>query len=189
MLTLILGLFSSTGFGAIVGLLGGMVNRVLDLKTKSMDREAKKDDNAHEILLRKEDKEIMLAEYAQKEKIADIENVGKQIETDAAVEIEGYKALKDSYKFAVPTSADGWVDKASKAVRPFLTMCFFGLTIYVFVVINSLMRELNVAPSPEKIVEIWIKTIEWFLFQAGVAVGWWFAMRPNRNSVKGDSHG
>lgn len=183
MLTVILGLLSSTGFGSVIGLAGGMVNRFLDLKTKAMEMEFKKIDNAHELSIRDKDKEIMLAEYEQRGKIADKENIGKQIETDGVVEAAGYNAMAESYKFALPTSKDGWVDKVSKTVRPLLTLCFFGLTIYVFAVINALMKELGVAPSPEKIVEIWIKIIEWFMFQAGVAIGWWFAMRPNRNSI------
>jgi hypothetical protein len=173
MLEIILGIFSSSGVGSIVGLVGGYFNRKLDLQAKEMDIADKANERAHEINKLNAEKEYMLQEAAAKLQVATVEG-------DAKVEAAGYDAMAASYGFAATTSADGVVDKFSKIVRPLLTLFLFFFSIYVFYRINELVNQLGAPPDPQQVVKIWMQTIEWVLFQTGVCVGWWFAMRPGR---------
>jgi hypothetical protein len=166
MIALILSLLSTSGFGSIIGLIGGLINRKFDAQDKANERKFELD---------KMDKEAVLmeAEWKHKTEVA-------TIEAEATVESSAYQALAKSYDFAATSTEDGWVDKASKVIRPLLTIAFFIFTCYVFYKINEMMIALKVTPSPDEILTIWKTCIEWILFQAGVSIGWWFAMRPGK---------
>ena len=166
MLEIILALFSSSGVGSIVGLIGGLANRWADYKFKEQDRE-------HELRTMDKDLEFMKTEYEQRVKVT-------SIEADAAVETAGYEAMAESYNYARPTNEDGIIDSISKVIRPLLTLCFFFFSVYIFYTINSMIQAVGLEPSIDQVFVMWKSSIEWILFQAGVAIGWWFAMRPGR---------
>ena len=165
MLTLLLSLLGSSGFGSLLGLLGGVLNRFIDYKYKKQDQD-------FELAKLDKQREFMKDEYQARLDVATVEAEGE-------VEKAGYNALAASYSFAVPTAADGWVDKASKLVRPFLTICFFFFTLYIFGKISSLIGGFEKLTQTE-LISIWKTVIDWVLFQAGVSIGWWFAMRPGK---------
>jgi len=169
----LLAIFSSGGFGSLVGLVGGYFNRKLDLQAKGLEYADKDKQRAHELAKQNADLEFMKAEYTQRLQVANVE-------ADAEVEVAGYGAMGKSYQFAAPTSADGWVDKASKVVRPLLTIGFLLFTIYVFMKVQTLVNELQVQPDQTQVFKLYVTLIEWATFQAGVCIGWWFAMRPGR---------
>ena len=176
MLEVILGIFGSAGFGSIAGLVGGYFNRKLDLQVKKIDLEDHNAQREHELKQRDKDLEIMKVESANKIQVATIEG-------DALVEAKGYDAMAESYKFAVPTPADGLVDKFSKLVRPVVTLLFLVFTFIVYREVQHLMDALSIAPTPEQVLKVYIMIIEWVLFQAGVCTGWWFAMRPGKSPI------
>lgn len=180
MLEIILGVLGSGGFGSIMGLVGGFMNRRLDLEVKKLEIETKRADQAHDLARMDKEKDFMLAEMGQKNRIADKELEGEKAKADAEVETAGYGAMTESYKFAAPTAADGLVDKMSKAVRPLLTLLFFIFTCVIFWQVQQLVSALQVAPTPEQVFKVYVMLIEWALFQAGVCIGWWFAMRPGK---------
>lgn len=173
MLEVILGILGSGGFGSVLGLAGGYLNRRLDLQVKQLELTDKQAG-------RKFNLEYAQAEYAQRLQIADKELTGKQVDADAGVEVAGYGAMENSYSFAAPTAKDGWVDKFSKLVRPLLTLAFFGFSCVIFWEISKLVAQLPEPMPMDDAVKLWFLIIEWVLFQAGVCIGWWFAMRPGR---------
>ena len=166
MLALLLSLLSSAGFGSIIGLAGGIINRFIDIKAKAGEREFE---------LQKLDKErdYMKEEYNARNQIATIEG-------EARVESSAYAAMADSYKFAAPTSSNDLVDKSTRIIRPLLTVCFFIFTCIVFGYVTSLIIDLKASLTPAEILTLWKQIIEWIFFQAGVSIGWWFAMRPGK---------
>jgi hypothetical protein len=166
MLTFLLSLLSSSGFGSFLGLAGGLLNRWADYKFRAKDQE-------FEILKMEKEKEFMIAESEHRFKVAVVEAEGK-------VEEAGYEAMTASYNFAVPTKDDGVIDAISKLVRPLLTILFFVFSVYVFYRINLLI-EAKAELTSEELLSLWKSCIEWILFQSGVAIGWWFAMRPGRS--------
>lgn len=180
MLSIILGILGSGGFGSIVGLVGGFLNRKQDLAVKKLELETRKVDREYELARLDKEREYMTSEYGMKLRIADKEVEAEKAKADAAVEVAGYGAMTESYKFAAPTPEDGLVDKISKVVRPLLTIAFFIFTGVIFYQVQLLVNALAVAPTPEQVLKLYIMLIEWVLFQAGVCIGWWYAMRPGR---------
>jgi len=181
MLETILGILGSGSVGSIVGVVGGYMNRKLDIEVHKIDIEDNKAKRENDLLKMDKEKDMMQAKYAMRVQVADKENEGKKIEGDTAVEVAGYGAMEKSYDFAKPTAADGWVDQLSKTIRPLLTILSVVFAAYVFVRVNTLLLSLSVAPDPAQVIKIWVTVIEWVLFQTGVIVGWWFAMRPGKS--------
>lgn len=173
MLDIILGIFGSGGFGSLVGIIGGYFNRKLDLEGKKIDLEDHKLQRSHELEKQEADRKYMESEYAQKIQVS-------SIEAEAAVEVAGYGAMAESYKFAAPTSQDGWVDKFSKAVRPVITLCFLLGSTIIFWELQQKINTLEIVTAIE-LGSLYKMVIEWILFQAGVCIGWWFAMRPGKS--------
>lgn len=166
MLTLLISLFGSSGFGALLGIAGGLANRYMDQRSKAADQSFE---------LQKMDKEaaIMKEEWAGRVQVAGIEAEGK-------IEAAAYGAMASSYGFAATDRSDGLVDKVSKVLRPLLTFLFFCATIYIFVEVSALVEELQLRPSTEEVWSLYKYIIYWIFFQAGTAIGWWFAMRPGK---------
>jgi hypothetical protein len=165
MITTILTLFSSGAFGSLVGLIGGYFNRKLDIQAKKLEYE-------HD--LNKMDKDLlyMKAEYEERTKIATIETEGK-------TEVAGYNAMSESYAYA-PITGDSWTDRFSKLIRPMITAAFFFFSVYIFYQVSKYVTVESF--SQEGLVKLYTTCIEWVLFQAGVSIGWWFAMRPGKVS-------
>ena len=173
MLSIILGIFGSGGFGSIVGLVGGYLNRKLDIEGKKIDLEDHKAQREHDLLRQEADRKYMESEYAQKIQVAGIETEGK-------IEVAGYSAMENSYGFAAPTPADGWVDKVSKLVRPFITLALLLGTTIIFWQVQQLVDKSAMATQAE-VIALYKEVIEWIIFQAGVTIGWWFAMRTGKS--------
>ena len=57
MLSILTSILGSTGFGALLGAVGGIANRFVDIKLKSMELEAQKVRNEHGLALRDKDLE------------------------------------------------------------------------------------------------------------------------------------
>jgi len=164
----LLSLLSSGAVGSLVGLIGGYFNRKLDLQAKDKD-------HAFELAKLDKDLEFMKTEYEQKTRVATIE--GETAET-----VAGYNAMAASYSYA-PITGDSGIDKFSKIIRPILTLAFFVFTLYIFIQVSSLV---NTNPiTQEEVAKVYQTLVEWVLFQAGVSIGWWFAMRPGKTPIGG----
>lgn len=181
MLSIILGVLGSGGFGSIIGLFGGAVNRFIDLKAKALDLQDKVNERVQELLRMDKEREYMSAEYAMRLQVADKETEKAGVVADGAVEVAGYAAMGESYKFAATTSEDGWVDSFSKLVRPLITLAFLLFSLYIFYNVSLLVAETKAVPDATAALKLYLMTIEWVLFQAGVCIGWWFAMRPGKH--------
>ena len=164
MITALIALFSTSGIGAIIGALGGLANRWLDLRSKQMDLEDKKAERAHQL-------SILEKEIAGQAQVASIEG-------EAKVEASAYAAMGDSYKADKATYGIKIVDGIRGLVRPFITAVFLAIIIYIKYRVFKVMDSGDVKLSADQVFEI----IRWTLFEASVVIGWWFAMRPSGNS-------
>ena len=117
MLTALAALFSTTGIGAIIGALGGLANRWLDLKSKQMDLEDKKAERAHQL-------SILEKEIAGQAQVASIEG-------EAKVEASAYEALGASYAADKATYGIKLVDGIRSLMRPAITFAFMFIVLYV----------------------------------------------------------
>lgn len=174
MLSAILGILGSAGFGSIFGAIGGIANRWMDMKAKRLEMEAKAQDNAFE--LEKLDKQ---REYAAQEAAARLQIT--QVQTDGLVETAGYQAMEKSYETLRPTGI-GWIDAISQLVRPFLTAAFFVFMVYMWVEMHSRMTAFLAITdqTPVDLMNLYVDITKGIAFQAFACLGWWFAMRPGK---------
>lgn len=171
MLAGILSLMGSSGFGALVGWVGGLLNRFVDYKTKRLDLEAKKLDQQHELNLRDKDMEAARLEADRAVKVATIEGA-------TTVEQAAYEALAGSYKADRATYGIRGVDAIRGIVRPALTAVLAGAALYINYVALELLTEAWPSLSTAEKTKFSFMAVEWVLFQASVCIGWWFANRP-----------
>ena len=175
-MTILLGiikLLGSAGFGTIFGGVMGLFHRKQDLDLKKLELQDAANQRKHELDMRDKDAAIMVQEWAGRTKVAEAEGA-------AAVDVESFKALGESYKFAQP-------DKGSKMaafssfVRPFISLGYFVLTsvggawilYYAFTVRGLALKD-------DQLFEIVMYVISWVAFMGGATIGWWFAMRPGK---------
>ena len=163
----LLGVLGSSGFGAILGALGGLANRWMDFKTKTLEIEIRKLDHAHEKDMRVLDYHAMKMEVEGKVQVASIEG-------QAQVEAAGYSALSESLKHDAKIPGTPITNFLRAMVRPLITTVFLALICYINYRVALLLDTRPELLTDAAILEI----IRWTLFQASVVLGWWFAMRP-----------
>lgn len=163
MLSVILSLLSSTGFGTLFGGIMGLLNRKTDLKYKQLELADKEKQREHELKQREMDLKLMVQESQAKIEVAEMEG--------------SFKALEKSYEFAQP-EAGSKMATFSSFVRPFVSLAYFlissvgcGYILYYSVHIAG------VAFSTEQWYALTMFVIEWVFFMASTCIGWFYAMR------------
>jgi hypothetical protein len=173
-MTILLGiikLLGSAGFGTIFGGLMGLLHRRQDLDLKKIELQDAQNQRAHELAMRDKDAAIMAQEWAGRTRVAEVETAG-------AAEVEAFKALSESYKFAQPERGSKMA-AFSSFIRPFISLGYFLLTSfggawilwYAFTVRGLVLTN-------EQLFEIVMYVIAWVAFMGGATIGWWYAMRP-----------
>lgn len=164
-------LLGSAGFGTIFGGVMGLFNRKIDLEAEKLKYKDAESQRAHELSLRDKDAAIMDKEWAGRLKVAEAEGA-------AATEVEAFKALGESYKFALPEKGSRMA-AFSSFVRPFISLGYWLVTsagsawilYYAFAVVKIQL-------STEQWFELVMYVIAWIAFMGGATIGWWYAMRP-----------
>lgn len=169
MITFLVSLLSTSGFGAIIGWIGGLTNRWMDYKTKTLDIQMQQNQFAHEQSMRDKDLEALQVEVNGKMEIASLEAATKSEEA-------GFDALKASYAHD-SSFGSGRIDGFRKLVRPIITAAFMALILYINYCVWYKLDSVSTL-TREDIMEI----IRWTLFEASVVIGWWFAQRPSEQS-------
>lgn len=179
-------LFGTSGFGALMGWLGGLANRWFDLKSKSMDMEILKIKNEQELLIRDKDLEQIKFEWESRSKVAQIEGEAKVAEAakvaEGAIESAAYAALSASYSNDKATYGIMFIDGVRGLIRPLITLIFTGIAIYINAEIMYLLTDTWATLSQVDKVKLVFTVVDWMLFQTSVVVGWWFANRPGRQT-------
>lgn len=173
-MSILIGLLSSSGFGSLVGWVGGWLNRRVDLETK-------KAEYAYNLDNRDKDLAELKEEVAGRVAVADREVETARVNANGVIESAAYNAMAESYKEQA-TKLGGkwaWVDAYSKLIRPLVTTIFVvvSLTISAYIVYKALNAGVTFTVEDWK---EWITyVVHWVFFQAGVVIGWWFANRPS----------
>lgn len=172
MLATLTSILGSTGFGALLGGLGGVANRFIDIKLKSMELEAQKVRNQHELDMRDKDLAQVQAEWDSREKIATIEGEAKA--SDAA-----YGAMAASYGADKASYGIKGVDGLRGVIRPLITLLFTGYTMYLVTMLNYYAPRAAITPT------LFADTVAWVFFETSVVVGWWFGARAGTQKTFG----
>lgn len=185
MLSLIISLFSSSGVGSLIGWVGGLLNRRVDLAAKQAEYN-------YNLQMRDKDFAETQAEVAGRIAVADkaVEeakvvaegNVQAAVATaEGITEQAAYNAMAESYKEQAQTLGGkwSWVDAVSKLIRPLVTIIFViaSLVISIYIVGKAIQGGVVFSVDDWK---DWVTyVIHWVFFQSGVVIGWWFANRPS----------
>lgn len=173
-MTIILGLIKligSAGFGTIFGGVMGLFHRKADMQMKEIELKEANAARAHELAMRDKDAAIMAQEWAGRTRVAEVEAAG-------AAEVEAFKAMQESYKFAQPEKGSKMA-AFSSFVRPFISLGYFVITsagsawilYYAFYVAR-------VELTQDQLADLVMYVISWVAFMGGATIGWWYAMRP-----------
>ena len=169
-------MLGSNAIGSVIGWFGGFLQRKQDLAGKKLDLEFESKKLIHEIDLRRIDIEIMDREIAGKEKIA-------SIETDGQVAVAQLQSITEGQK--VQFEGDGKMAAFSKFIRPAITLWF----VLASSILAGAIIYLGVTNGVNFTITQWADWVEyamvWVFFQAGVTIGWWFAMRSGQPPTLG----
>lgn len=166
MLSVILGLLGSSGFGTVFGGLMGWLNRKSDLAYKKLEYDDKAKQREHELKMHEFAAQLAKDEIEGKIKVADMEG--------------SFKAMAKSYEFAVP-------DKGSKMatfsafIRPFISLSYFLVTsIFCTAVLYYAFKIAGVYFDQEQWYALTMFVLNWIFFMASTSIGWWYAMRAGK---------
>lgn len=170
MLDTILGIFTSSGLGAIVGLLGSWLTKREERRTL----ELKYDFDVKMAELRKSEAEM---EFNHELAIADKQIEKTEIEGEIKVEeaelnafLEGLKEQQQLYKIK-------FVDAVRGLMRPVITIYLLIIATYITYKINSHVG--ISAVDKAELLAVFKDTIAQIMFLVTTAIAWWFGSRPS----------
>ena len=152
----LLDLFSNSGFGALIGAVGGYFQ-------KKEERALFKEQCAHAL-------SMLNAKTAATLQLADKEIEGRKVDGILAVE----KVEAESFKESV-SAANG----EYKWVRPFISIYLIVLTTYISWYVFDLAETVEVFTSAEVVGLVKLVVLQ-VLLLTSVAIGWWFAARTSK---------
>mgnify|MGYP000890653846 CR=1 FL=1 len=169
---MMLELLSTTGFGAVLGWVGGMVNRYFDLKMKDKEILLLEKTQAHDLAKLDKEREFMQAEAAQKLQVLQTEGEQKVVQL-------GYESLNQSYDNDKATYGGGLVDQIRGVIRPCATALYGAASLFmVATILYYAFFVFNISFTAEQMFKMATASIQWVFFMAEMVVGWWFGSRP-----------
>ncbi|MCA2910117.1 MAG: hypothetical protein IM328_12315 [Microcystis sp. M034S1] len=174
MLSAILAILGSSTVGSLIGGIFAFLNKKADIEIRRLDQ-------AHELELRKEDRELAKVEAEGKLQVAVAEAEGS-IESARMTAI-GQAHAADTLDADEIKSAKGWAwlliltDVYRRLIRPNLTLVLVGMALYL----NWLLVELLGAGwgtlSKQQQYEAAMQAFAWITGQASAVIGYWFVSR------------
>lgn len=203
MLALLGGLLSSVMSGGATGLLGILIQRFFDAKSKAQDIEVIALNHKNALDLKEMEIKTVAREWEGREAVAQREAEGVAAQAQAeehAREVEadssnyGRSIDNDKATYSAPDAQKknkwlavmmGSVDFIRGITRPALTMYLVVLTHIMFNWARQIAAEKGVTLTAVEVKEIIMTIITTLLYLATVAVVWWFGTRPPaRSSAK-----
>lgn len=171
MITGILSAVGSALAGGGTGLIGSVVQKVVDLKVKKL--EIRRD-----ISLRKIDIEELQMEISRDVDIAETEADAEKDVARSTMRTESFKADKATYGDKL-----WFVDAIRGVMRPSMTIYAIGLMTWLAVEVYQFMDSFSILPHDE-VVAMWMIIIDSIIYLATTSFTWWFGTRPDRSTAK-----
>jgi hypothetical protein len=165
MIAALVGIFTSSGFGALIGLLGGWLTR----KEETKNLKAKYDYEVKMADLRRQEMEV---EAKMQIKVVETEGAIQQDIVDGEAFLESLKEQKRGYGIKV-------VDAVKGLMRPFITLYVLAIATFIIINIGRIVGGLN-AFDFDQLINIYKSVIAEILFICTTAITWWFGSRPSR---------
>jgi len=172
--------------GGLTGLLGTVIAKVADFKTKKLEMEMANQRFSHEVEMKKTEMQMAAAEAAARIEVTKIDAQGKTDVADAAslkaaIDAEDQPRLSDPSKI---TSRQEWlfviVDAVKTMVRPGLTIYLCVLATMMYIQARSLMGS---AMAPADAAALLREIVNTVLYLTTTCVLFWFGSR-NSSSKK-----
>jgi|SRR6056300_1576129 len=170
MLDAVLGIFSSGGMGAIVGLVGSIATKWLEYRT--IGQKLKYEEKM--ALIRA--KELQL-EHTHAVAMADKALETAEVEGAIAADIAAMQAFTESQKVN-QVLYGGWIDKIRGLVRPFITGYLLLITTWITILLWNTIGGLESMPQ-EELTDLFRHLVHAAVFLTITAVTWWFGTRPS----------
>ncbi len=168
----LLALMGTSGFGALLGWAGGMVNRFFDLKMKDKEMALLQLQQAHDLARLDKEREYMLAEAEQKLQVVQEEGAQRLAQV-------GYETMAKSYDNDKAAYGGGVIDTLRGVIRPVATAIYGAASILMVVaVLYYGFYESHLAFSATQLHGMMQQSVQWVFFMAEMCVGWWFGSRP-----------
>ncbi|OGD52542.1 hypothetical protein A3K80_09165, partial [Candidatus Bathyarchaeota archaeon RBG_13_38_9] len=165
----IISIFTSGGFGAIVGGIGSIFTRI-------EERKAKKDQYEHDLEMAKIALEESKLDRDHELAMADKERIKAEVEGEIETKKLDYQALIESVKDASKPTGIKWVDGVRALMRPLITTYLLIVSTVIAVQVFRYTKGLE-SLSPAEILTMYKDLISNINFLTNVAVTWWFGTR------------
>jgi len=174
MIDLLLGLASSSGLGAILGIAGNYL-------TQREKRLANVEANTHEKAMAEIDNKRDQAEHAQALSMADKNNDTARIEGNILADVAAGQAFTAGQVAAGrQNSGIPWVEAVKSLMRPILTSYLLIIVSYLTYALHKLVGGFEVLPTTE-IYTLYTHLIHQIIFLTVTAVAWWFSSRGTKS--------
>lgn len=194
---------SSILSGGATGLIGILIQRFFDLKSKDQDLKLIALNNKQALDLADKEIEKSAAEWAARAKIADREvsgrieeavqdTVAREAEAAALVQQASYAADRSTFltgsvlrsKSRVVLWSMALVDAARGLVRPVLTAYLTIVTYLMYRDMQNLLAQYGEKLPVSTVQDLLLQVISTILYLATVSVVWWFGTRPPSRTQK-----
>ena len=169
----LIGLFSTGGMGAIIGLAGSWM-------TKREDRKKAELDLQREIEIGKLRLQEITAESEHELAMADKEMERAEVEGNIAIESAEIDAFTESLKAQAKSTGIVFVDAVRGMMRPLITVFLLGLSTWLAVTVHTLVGGLETISKVE-LFDLYEIIIQQIIFLTVTAVTWWFGSRPGKS--------
>jgi len=164
---------TSGGFGAITGLIGGLTQKWMTIKSQKLD-------NEHRLNMARVDLAESKLEREHAKDMADANLEQTMTEGDIARDVADAGALSSSIVMAAKDSGVGWVEGVKHMMRPVITILLILQTEWLLYILWGKLGGLE-AMDATVLLELFTHIIKQVVFLTVTAVSWWFASRPSRN--------
>lgn len=160
-------------FGGITGLIGAGTQMYFEYKTAQLRIEEAKIKNAHELA-------VMSAEWAGRERVAQVEATGAEAVADANALAASFKMEPEMYSAGQKLSpTQRWVfvvlDAIRGLIRPGLTLYLAAVTTYILWLVQ---QRLSVAVlTASEALDVWRMVVSTVMYLTTTCVLWWFGTR------------
>lgn len=165
----IISIFTSGGFGAIIGGIGSIFTRI-------EERKAKKDQYEHDYKMAQIALEESKLDRQHELSMADKERIKTEVEGAIDVKKLDYQALIETVKDSQKPTGIKWVDAVRALMRPLITTYLLIVSSIIAVQVFRYTQGLA-SLSPTEILTMYKDLISNINFLTNVSVTWWFGTR------------
>ena len=172
MLETVLGIFTSGGFGAVTGLIGGFMQKREQRKILELENSHAEKMMEHDISMQKLENEQAILLVEKKIDLA-------QAEGEIEVEVREADAFVESVRAAQQPTGNVFLDGVKTVMRPLITIVLLYFAWDIYNQLDNIIGGLE-ALDKGKLEDLYIYVIHAIIFLAITATTWWFASRGEK---------